>query len=207
MDKNHDDVENTRLRWCIGAARYAVAALVTAITVAVIVRAVDVSLRSEKLYIKVGNGNVTVVDISTSPNKVKLSVTLLSYNPSGRVGINYRGVNISLLHHNGALITWFVIKDDINSIMVGPGDVQLVHVSATQKVPEDVSQEFVDRMRNGTRVTDATVHLNGTLRTQISGFNYTRGHTTKFRCYPITIGRVPANLVAAADDVSCNEVF
>uniref|UniRef100_A0ACD5Y0B4 Uncharacterized protein n=1 Tax=Avena sativa TaxID=4498 RepID=A0ACD5Y0B4_AVESA len=206
MDKSHDehDDEHARLRGLIGAGRYVVAAVVTAITVAVIARAVVVSLRSEKLYIKVTNGTVLVLGFLPN-NKVMMSVALDSSNPSGRVGISYGGVTVSLLQHNRSLITSFVIKDGITGITVGPEASWLSNTVATQDVPADVSQEFVDGMRNRTLVTDAAVHLHGTLRTQVSGLNYTRGHTTEFRCYPVTIGFWAA-LPAPAGDVSCKEV-
>uniref|UniRef100_A0ACD5ZSJ7 Uncharacterized protein n=1 Tax=Avena sativa TaxID=4498 RepID=A0ACD5ZSJ7_AVESA len=206
MDKKNqeddDDNEHTRLRGFIGVARYVIAALVAAITLAVIARAFAVSLRSEKLYIKVTNGTVLVLGFPA--NKVVLSVALSSSNPSGRVGISYRGVNVSLWQQDMSLITSFVIKDGITGINVGPDTAWLSNTVATQNVPGEVSPELVDTMRRRNLV-DATVRLHGTLWTQVTGLTYKRGHTTVFSCYPVTIG-LAAALPAPAGDVSCKEV-
>ncbi|XP_037462774.1 uncharacterized protein LOC119334282 [Triticum dicoccoides] len=202
---DNDGGEHTRVRWLITVGRYAVAALVTAVTVAVIVRAAAVSARSEKLSINVVNGTVTA---SVTPTQVKLSVGLSSKNPSGRVGIKYQGVNVTLLYPNGTLIAWIGIEDGpVYGIEVGPELVRDSFVTTILDVPADVSREFAGMMmaRNGPRrVENATVHLNGTLQTQISGLNYTHGgHATEYSCYPVTIGVLSGLNYTHGGDVSC----
>lgn len=213
---NDDDGENTRVRWVIDVARYAAAALVTAVTVAVIARAVIVSLRSEPINIDVANSSVSVSvkGLPPAPVRVSISLTLLSYNPSGRVGVQYSNVNVSLLDDSGKEITWFTVPNGtIKGIMVGPTTVRRTLVTANLEVPDEVPKEFAKRMRprssNGTTSTgqeikEAAVHLHGVLQTQISGFTYSHGRVTAFRCFPVTIGASPLHL--SAGDAPCDEV-
>ncbi|XP_020182957.1 uncharacterized protein [Aegilops tauschii subsp. strangulata] len=212
MGKDDDDGEPTRVRWLMDAARYAVAALVTAVTVAVIARAVVVSLRSEKLEITVVNGTVTAsVNTAANPTQVRLLMTIHNYNPSGRVGIQYVGVNITLLYQNDTPITWISIEDGpVNGIHVEPQFIRESVVDTSLNVPDDVPAAFAGAMTapNGSQLFDnAKVHLKGTLQTQISGLNYTHGgQPTEYLCSPVAIGVKSEKLLAHAVDVSCEEV-
>lgn len=207
-----DDGEPTRVQWLMDAARYAVAALVTAIAVAVIARAVVVSLRSEKLEITVVNGTVTAsVNTVANLTQVRLLMTMHYYNPSGRVGIQYLGVNITLLYQNDTPIAWIDIADDpVSGIHVEPQVIRESVVDVRLDVPNDVPAAFAGAMKapNGPGlVENAKVHLKGKLHTQISGLNYTHGgQPTEYLCSPVAIGVMSKKLLTHAVDVSCEEV-
>ncbi|KAM3206682.1 hypothetical protein ACQJBY_062052 [Aegilops geniculata] len=213
---SNDDGEDTRVRWLIDVARYTAAALVTAVTVAVIARAVTVSLRSERITIEVANSSVSVSVKGSPPAPVTVSISLnlLSYNPSGRVGVQYSNVNMSLLDRSGKAITWLSVPNGtIHGIVVGPTTARQTLVRGDLVVPDEVPSEFAERMRprsrNGTtsagqEIKEAAVHLRGILQTQISGFTYSHGGVTAFRCFPVTIGVPPLHL--SAGDAPCDEV-
>ncbi|KAE8781862.1 hypothetical protein D1007_44802 [Hordeum vulgare] len=205
MGKDHEDGEHTRVRCLIDVGRYVVAAVVAALTVAVIAGAVAVSVRSDKLYIQLVNGTVSgSVNTSASPTQVTLSLGLVSSNPSARVGIKYQGVNVTLLYHNGMPIAWIAL----DGIEVGPQLARDLFVTTILDVPADVSPEFAAMMkeRNGPRrVENAIMYVNGTIHTQISGLNYTQGGSpTEYVCSPVTIGVVSRDLHAG--DVSCYQL-
>ncbi|KAI4976227.1 hypothetical protein ZWY2020_049834 [Hordeum vulgare] len=79
-------------------ARWAVASVVTVLAVAVIVRAVVVMLRPEKLQLKLSGGRVAVDSIPSMPpgNEVALNFVLRANNPSGRAFVEYTNVTVRL---------------------------------------------------------------------------------------------------------------
>ncbi|EMS60587.1 hypothetical protein TRIUR3_23210 [Triticum urartu] len=188
-------------------ARYAVAAVVTAITVAIIARALVVSLRSEKLYIKLAHATVSMESYNDTlqPPRVDMSLTLQSYNPSGRAGISYTGVDVNILHRNSSLIASFPLMD---GLIVGPNITLVTHLTIAMDAAEEVLAFVVNTVRDGSQVTGAVVHLNGTLHTQISGLSYTTGQTAQFHCSQVTIGNISApagGLLQTLGDSSCPE--
>jgi hypothetical protein len=187
-----DDGKHSRIL-CLDAARYTVAAVVSALTVAVIVGAIFVSLRPEKLDFRVANGYVSVDKIisMSPPVNVTFHLMVKGHNPSGRVGIRLRNTTVHFLYNNSASseITWFD-GFPLNTFNVAPQIERHSYLmSISLQAPSEVPMDFVRKMVKGVEIKNATVLLKGLLETQISGLNHTHSarYTNNF-CSPVIIG-------------------
>uniref|UniRef100_A0ACD5VMD1 Uncharacterized protein n=1 Tax=Avena sativa TaxID=4498 RepID=A0ACD5VMD1_AVESA len=194
-----DESKSTRVRW-LNAARYAIAAVVTVLTIGVIAWAIVLSVRPELLEFRVVYGNVTVgkIESLSPPVSVGMSLTLEAINYGGRADISYHNVSVHFLYHNSSEITYIYTED----IFVPPQFQYRAYVRSTDlTAPDDVGMDFVRRMLNGSEISDATMRLEGTILTQTSVPGIKRRRLTTYDCYPVTIGTSSA--AGKDDDVPC----
>ncbi|CAL4890842.1 unnamed protein product [Urochloa decumbens] len=198
-----EDESKHRVPW-IDLVRYAVAGVVTVLTIAVIAGAIILSLRPELLQLRVANGYVTVLKIKSMSQPVNVSIYLVvkAINPAGRAAIRYHNATVHFLYNKSqeSEITYFDVSPGLLS--VAPQIERDANLwSGNLKAPEDVPMEFAWKMFKEQEIKNATVIFKGILKTQISALNYTRGSYTKYSCFPVTIGTSPPQI--GADDVPC----
>lgn len=190
-----DESRPTRLR-LLDAARYVVATVVAALTIAVIAWAIVLFRRPEEPYFSVGSGYVTVSKISHPPPIfVNLSLQIKAMNPSTSAAILYANVTAYFWYPNLTDTTYFYIGD----IWVAP---QFEHddtyVTSDVLLPVYAEQIFKG---SGPGIRNTTLTLEGTIQAQTSALNYTSSRYTEYYCSPVTIGTSPPQ--NKADDVPC----
>jgi ABC-type glycerol-3-phosphate transport system permease component len=196
-----DESRSTRVRW-LNAVRYAIAVVVTVLTIGVIAWAIVQSLRPEVLYFSVAHGYVTIGKIKSvsPPVSLYMSVRLKANNHGGRAAIRYYNVSVHFLYNNSDSSEITYIKTDV--IWVPPQFEYNDYISSSDiKAPGDVDMDFVRKMFKGYEIKNTTVRLDGRIQTQTSALNYTRGRFTMYHCYPVTIGTSSAHM--EDDDVPC----
>jgi hypothetical protein len=194
-------------RW-LYVARLAVASVVTVVAVAVIVRAVVVMLRPEKLQLKLAGGHVTVRDIPSLPpphNAVQLKFILRANNPSGRASIAYTNITVRFTEASSssssspapaARIAEFGLPEPI-AVPQRTAHEAAVIVSL---VPgEDLPMRYVRALYDGRAVTGAEMKLSGLLTSKVA--MATTSVNTTYYCWPISIAVGPAGDAVA--DVPC----
>ncbi|CAM0878674.1 unnamed protein product [Alopecurus aequalis] len=197
-----DERRSTRVRW-LNAARYAIASVVTLLTIGVIAWAIVQSLRPEVLYFSVAHGHVTVSKIMSlsQPVSVGMSLKLKANNYGGRAAIRYYNVSIHFLYNSSDSSEITYIEPN-NNILVPPNLEYDDYISTSAlTAPPDVSMDFVRKMFKGHEIKNTTMRLDGRIQTQTSALNYTRGRFTSYHCYPVTIGTSSAH--KEDDDVPC----
>jgi hypothetical protein len=184
-----DDDKQPRARW-LDAARCAVVALVTALTIAVIARGVAVSLRTEKLELSIINGHVAMDKITSlsPPVNVIFHFNFRCHNPSRRAGVRYQNVTASFLYNNKTEMTWTTVSD----INVEPDMFQDKYMNPSQSSPDYLPMEFVQWIYNKHDMKDMIVLFKGVLQTQVSLVGYTNGRLTQY--FAISFGMSHSDL-------------
>ncbi|VAI69149.1 unnamed protein product [Triticum turgidum subsp. durum] len=196
-----------RFRW-LYAVRCTLACVVTMVAVAVIVRAVVVMLRPEKLQLKLAAGRIAANYIPSLPppgNEVWLKFVLRAYNPSGRATLEYANVTVRLTDASSssssaeaptARIAEFDLPKPIDVMQKTLSEV-LVPLSLVPK--EDLPMRYVRALYEGRGVADAEMELRGILSTHVA--MSTTSVLTTYYCWPVTIAVGPGDYAAA--DVAC----
>ncbi|KAF7093052.1 hypothetical protein CFC21_095488 [Triticum aestivum] len=189
-----------RFRW-LYAARCTVACVVTLVAVAVIVRAVVVMLRPEKLQLKLAGGRVAVDYIPSLPpprNVVVFRVLLRANNPGGRATIVYANVTVRLTDASAgpaATITEFDLPQRIDVAQRMAHEATAV---AELEPGEDLPMRYVRTLYEGRGVAGAEMELSGVLSTHTA--MATTSVLTTYYCWPVTIAVVAGD---SAADVPC----
>ena len=178
--------EKSKFRW-LDAARYAVAAAVTVLIMAVIVNAVKVVLRPDSLQLSVDKGSIsTTTTQSPSPQleqALVMELKLRAQNPSGRVRMYYVGV-IGYLFDNttSASVSSDPMYDCIAYLQLK--DMAVVQQEAVDNSlrltvkRKQMDPSYFDKLYNGSRISDMTLRLDGDLITEVtSELNKTRRTT------------------------------
>ncbi|KAM3206669.1 hypothetical protein ACQJBY_062039 [Aegilops geniculata] len=191
-----------RFRW-LYAVRCTLACVVTLVAVGVIVRAVVVMLRPEKLQLKLAGGRVAVKYIPSLPppgNVVFLQFILRANNPSGRATIQYANVTVRLTDassssSSAARITEFDLPQPIDVAQRMAHEASAV---AQLEPPEDLPMRYVRALYEGRGVSGAEMELSGVLSTHTA--MATTSVITTYYCWPVTIAVGPSDNAA---DVPC----
>ncbi|KAM0828505.1 hypothetical protein ACQ4PT_067492 [Festuca glaucescens] len=161
-------------RW-LYMARLAVASIVTVVAVAVIIRAVVVMLRPEKLQLKLAGGHVGVGYIPSLPppgNLVHLKFILRANNPSGRASVEYANITVRLTEAPSsssspapeARVAEFGLPEDI-AVPQQTAHEAIVMVSLEAK--EDVPMRYVRALYEVSGVAGVEMELSGLLSTKL----------------------------------------
>ncbi|KQK19824.1 uncharacterized protein LOC112269976 [Brachypodium distachyon] len=207
----------SRVRLCIDAVRYVVTLLMLVAALGVTVGAFAVSLRSEKLFVEVADGHVSVSasSNSSSPSDVTLSFSFNWINPSGRAGIQYSGIKVGLFL-NGDDKEYSLSDPPNRTYSVPPKlvtEVSFLDIKLDELSPVP-SMALVRRLQRTTKAKATTlVSLSGRLRTQVTGgllteLKYTREVEAKYVCAQVTVGdggSPQRQLQDAAQNVRCTE--
>jgi hypothetical protein len=186
--------EKSKFRW-LDAARYAVAAAVTVLIMAVIVNAVKVVLRTDSLQLSVDKGCISTTTQSPAPQMEQalvMELKLRAQNPSGRVRMYYVGV-IGYLFENMTSAS-ASLKPDYDCIAYLPlKDMAVVQQEALDNSlrltvrRKQMDPSYFDKLYNGSRISDMTLRLDGDLITEVtSELNMTR--RTTYYCEELLVG-------------------
>jgi hypothetical protein len=194
-------------RW-LYMARLAVASIVTVVAVAVIIRAVVVMLRPEKLQLKLAGGHVGVAYIPSLPppgNVVTFRFVLRANNPSGRASVLYSNVTVRLTEASSssssspapeARVAEFGLPEDI---VVPQQTAHEAIVIVSLEAKEDVPMRYVRALYAVRGVAGVEMELSGLLSTKVARA------TTKVRatyyCRPVSVAVGPVAYTVA--DVPC----
>ncbi|TVU30375.1 hypothetical protein EJB05_21991, partial [Eragrostis curvula] len=180
-------------RW-LDAARYAVAAVLTVLIVAVIVNAIKVVLRPDSLRLWVVEGAVSSTPLPPE-EAVTLGLNLRAENPSGRVRMYLLNITAYLFNNKTVESTTEPADDCI--IFFRPGDVAVAQQVAVDTITQvngtnddAVMDPFYFDILYAERsvIRDAAMRVEGTLVTEVrSGINRTRPGTTYY-CWPLVVG-------------------
>lgn len=187
-----DGSEKSKFRW-LDAARYAVAAAVTVLIMAVIVNAVKVVLRPDSLHLSVDKASI----FTQYPPKLELALVmelkLRAQNPSGRVRMYYVGVTGYLFDNTTSAsassdpmydsIAYLPLKD-MAVVQLEALDSSL-RLTVTRK--KQMDSAYFDKLYNGSHISDMTLRLDGDLLTEVtSELNKTR--RTTYYCEELLVG-------------------
>ncbi|XP_044961325.1 uncharacterized protein LOC123412443 [Hordeum vulgare subsp. vulgare] len=184
-----------RFGW-LYVARWAVASVVTMLAVAVIVRAVVVMLRPEKLQLKLSGGRVAVDSIPSMPppgNEVALNFVLRANNPSGRAFVEYTNVTVRLTDVSSAsaaapaMIAEFPLPQSI-PVLQQTAHEAIVRVGMTPG--EDVPMRYVQALFEGRSIDGVEMMLRGDFHSHVemaSGDYVTTSDPATYYCWPVTI--------------------
>uniref|UniRef100_A0A0A8XP38 Late embryogenesis abundant protein LEA-2 subgroup domain-containing protein n=1 Tax=Arundo donax TaxID=35708 RepID=A0A0A8XP38_ARUDO len=183
--------EKSTFRW-LDAARYAVAAAVTVLIMAVIVNAIKVVLRPDSLYLSVTGGSVFTKRFPPPPVEVlAFELRLPAQNPSGRAVMYYVDINAYIFDSNTSSsassdpgydsIAYFKPKD------IAVGQQEAVESSLHMKMTNrSMDANYFKLLYNGGRMSDVTLRLDGNLITETFGINKTRQIT--YYCEQLLVG-------------------
>ncbi|XP_048543553.1 uncharacterized protein LOC125522547 [Triticum urartu] len=184
-----------RFGW-LYVARWAVASVVTVLAVAVIVRAVVVMLRPEKLQLKLSGARVAVDWIPSMPpprNEVMLNFVLRANNPSGRASVEYTNITVRLTDVTSASspsptkIAEFDLPESI-PVLQRTAHEAMVRVGMTPG--EDVPMRYVRALFEGRSVDGVEMMLRGVFHSHVamaSGDYVTTSDLATYYCWPVTI--------------------
>ncbi|CAL5045402.1 unnamed protein product [Urochloa decumbens] len=201
-----DGAKSASFRW-LDAARYAVAAVMTVLIIAVIAKAIKVVLRPDSLYLFVMGGSMSsTTDVTTAT--VALDLQLRGQNPSGRVRMYYTNVSAYLFDNSTSAWT----KDDPGVSCMAL--VELHDITVPQQQTEDaflhwvvdnvsMASNYFDILYKNGSINDVTLRLDGLLFTE---FRANRSCQTSYFCGPLLIGGGPGNeAFLNRDNVLCKE--
>nr|XP_051202630.1 uncharacterized protein LOC127316267 [Lolium perenne] len=197
-------------RW-LYMARLAVASIVTVVAVAVIIRAVVVMLRPEKLQLKLAGGHIQVAYIPSLPppgNVVTFRFVLRANNPSGHASVLYSNVTVRLTEASSssssspapeARVAEFGLPEDITVPQQTAHEaIVIVSLEAKEDVPE-VPMRYVRALYEVRGVAGVEMELSGLLSTKVARA------TTKVRatyyCRLVSVAVGPVAYTVA--DVPC----
>jgi len=181
--------EKSKFRW-LDAARYAVAAAVTVLIMAVIVNAVKVVLRPDSLQLSVDKGSIFTAQY---PPQLTMELKLRAQNPSGRVRMYYVGVT-GYLFDNTTSASASLDPGYDSVVIFKPKDMAVVQQEALDcslgmKVVREKQMDpsHFDVLYNGSSFSDMTLRLDGDLITEVtSELNMTR--RTTYYCEELLVG-------------------
>ena len=181
--------EKSKFRW-LDAARYAVAAAVTVLIMAVIVNAVKVVLRPDSLQLSVDKGSIFTAQY---PPQLIMELKLRAQNPSGRVRMYYVGVT-GYLFDNTTSASASLDPGYDSVVIFKPKDMAVVQQEALDcslcmKVVREKQMDpsHFDVLYNGSSFSDMTLRLDGDLITEVtSELNMTR--RTTYYCEELLVG-------------------
>ena len=204
-DDDYKQQKQSRVR-LLDAARYVVAVVVTALTIAIVARAAAVFTRPEELYLSIIGGYVAVdtitsVSVPAPKNGVHFHFHYRCYNPSGRASIKYDNVNVTFLYSNETEVTWIPVLDGV--IVVEPEFIRDVYTKPSLTLNEDLPTEFARWIYQGHEWKDMIVRFEGVLKTQVSLLGYSEGHPAKFLCPQVTIGNSTSYNDTTTADAPC----
>ncbi|XP_066374322.1 uncharacterized protein [Miscanthus floridulus] len=184
-----DGEEKSKFRW-LDAARYAVAAAVTVLIMAVIVNAVKVVLRPDSLQLSVDKGSIFTAQY---PPQLTMELKLRAQNPSGRVRMYYVGVT-GYLFDNTTSASASLDPGYDSVVIFKPKDMAVVQQEALDcslgmKVVREKQMDpsHFDVLYNGSSFSDMTLRLDGDLITEVtSELNMTR--RTTYYCEELLVG-------------------
>ncbi|XP_066374305.1 uncharacterized protein [Miscanthus floridulus] len=184
-----DGEEKSKFRW-LDAARYAVAAAVTVLIMAVIVNAVKVVLRPDSLQLSVDKGSIFTEQY---PPQLTMELKLRAQNPSGRVRMYYVGVT-GYLFDNTTSASASLDPGYDSVVIFKPKDMAVVQQEAldcglVMKVVREKQMDpsHFDVLYNGSSFSDMTLRLDGDLITEVtSELNMTR--RTTYYCEELLVG-------------------
>lgn len=189
---------------CLDAARWALAAAVTAAILVVIAYAVQNVLRPGELTLSIAEDHVSVVRNTSTPDILLLPFTLRAANPSGRVRIYYTGIICAFSGAiNGSTTDFFEFR--IPDIAVEQqNSVESIARAKLINDGETAQPDYFKWLFAGRAISDAKLRLNGTRTVEnYSGHNMTREPGTIYYCSALTVGGDDPEDSAA--DVQCNE--
>jgi hypothetical protein len=192
---------------CLDAARWAVAAAVTAAILVVIAYAVQAVLRPGELMLSIAGGHVSVVRNTSTQDILQLPFTLHAANPSGRVRIYYTGIMCTFSGGiNGSTkATTDFLQFNIPNISVEQQS--LVDSIARPYVTNNVKTMppgYFKWLFASRAISNAILRLNGTRTVEnYSGHNMTGEPGTIYYCSALTVGSDDPE--GSAADVQCNE--
>ncbi|KAL6606532.1 hypothetical protein ACP70R_042185 [Stipagrostis hirtigluma subsp. patula] len=212
-DGDGDGKKSTTFRW-LDVVRYAVAAVVTVLIVAVIANAITVVLRPDSLYLTVVRGSMLSTRLpptAAAVPTVTVDLNLRGQNPSGRARMYF--INITAYVFDNSTSPWTSKDPMYDSIFFfkipGGKDVpqqqaadSFLHANMTEKA---VTPPYFDIMYNGSSIIDGvTMRLDGKLVTEVT-VNRTR--PTTYYCGPLLIvGDPDAEAFKKKQDVLCREM-
>uniref|UniRef100_A0A0A9EC90 Late embryogenesis abundant protein LEA-2 subgroup domain-containing protein n=1 Tax=Arundo donax TaxID=35708 RepID=A0A0A9EC90_ARUDO len=205
--------EKSTFRW-LDAVRYAVAAVVTVLIVAVIANAIKVVLRPDSLSLSVTGGFVFARPRPAPTKVVTLGVNLRAQNPSGRVRMYYVDIDVYLFDGNTSASASTDPEDDSITYFRQPEDIAVAQLEAVDSILQveatnETMPESFELLYNGGGMSDVTLRLDGRLVTEVtSGINRT-GRPTTYYCGPLVVGGGDTDddeAVKNRQDVSCSDV-
>ncbi|CAL5050530.1 unnamed protein product [Urochloa decumbens] len=205
--------EKSAFRW-IDLARYAVAAVVLVLIVAVIVNAIKLVLRPESLSLSIIGGTVFVRRFQPPPPPATLlfDFNLRAHNPSGRAHMYFLGITAYLFDINTSAAAADPGPDSF--IYFPLVDMPLLPLKfmdnfAEANATRDVmTASFFDELYGGSSsasVRGVTVRLDGVLVTEVAVKNKTR--TATYFCGPVLVVRGDPGDAAFQDtpDAPCTD--
>uniref|UniRef100_A0A0D9WL69 Late embryogenesis abundant protein LEA-2 subgroup domain-containing protein n=1 Tax=Leersia perrieri TaxID=77586 RepID=A0A0D9WL69_9ORYZ len=207
--------EEEKFRW-LDVVRYAAAAVVAMLAVAVVVGAILVVLRPDALDISVSHGSVLAEllqpNSSSSSVKVMFRFRLFATNPSGRAAISFLNVSIAVSAAGGETIPAIFRISGVDSL---PPDKVMDWTSEQTSSTDpaaDLGEFFFSQLSDGKNIGRVTLRIHGLLVTAVvgtlnSGGELHRLHTNKaaettYTCSDVII-TVDRSLQYKGDDVSC----
>ncbi|KAJ1257682.1 hypothetical protein BS78_10G014500 [Paspalum vaginatum] len=215
-DEYGGDSDKSRFRW-LDAARYAVAAAVTVLILAVIVTAIKVLLRLDSLQISVDKGSIITIPMSPPEPEAALAfeLQLRAQNPSGRVRMYYTNITAYLFDNRtsaSASASASTNPGDDSVLYFKPKDIAVLqhealdcslHTNPAKKKMMDTF--YFGMLYNGSRFSDMTLRLDGNLVTEVtSQLNKTR--PTTYYCEQLLVGGNPNDdAFKYSQDVVCKQ--
>ncbi|TKW19333.1 hypothetical protein SEVIR_4G013400v4 [Setaria viridis] len=204
------DGEKSGFRW-LDLARYAVAAVVTVVIIAVVVHAIQVVFRPDSLTLSVLGGSVSTNSLppATDPS-LSFSYTLRARNPSGRVRMYYFNINTFLFNSSTPATTPEPMADCLVSFQLPDMSVMQMRFTdsliqrTVQRNPNDIMPFAFDALhKTGGSIKDVTMLVNGTLVTEIRfGFN-TTPRVVKYYCRQLVVGLYDVATMKTDQETSC----
>lgn len=218
-----DGEEPGSFRWR-DLARYAVAAVVTLVIIAVVVKAIKVVFRPDSLRLSILGGSVYTTPLLSSPSpspspqassraaepSLSFSFNLRAENPSGRVRMYYLDIIAYLFNSSTPATTPtpmaeclvpFNIKDTLVKQTLY---VDIIKQVTVQRDPEAIMLFAFDALyKTGGTIKDVTMRVDGTLVTEIrSGFN-TTPQLVSYYCRQLVVGPYDDDATTKTQEITC----
>lgn len=207
--KKGEAEEETLFRW-LDLVRYAAAAVVASLAVAVLVGAILEVLRPDELDISVAHGSVVAeAQPPRRPKSIKLTIHLFASNPSGRAAISFVDVLITI-GADGNDVPMHTRRNFSIPLVDFPTTapqqtIERLSVQSTKAPMEILGGYFISKLADGKSVA-VTMLVQGTRKTQVGTLNGGRVSTTQhkvtYTCLGITLG-VDRSLNSTGDNVHC----
>lgn len=209
MEASRGSGERCWWRW-IDAGRYVVVLALTAVIVVVIVYTFKVVLREKQLVVAVKNALVVVSPLVKPRAPLTFALTIEAFNPSGNSRALYTEITVYLAANNRSGIPWIFASFNFGNMTVLPQTYQVAYVQLYyRRDPNDeLLQSYYDEFSHGATTHNASLRLEGILRTEdyYMGYktNKTDGRVVVYCCSSITISYAN-NTTAVSTDRLCTE--
>ncbi|CAN6171606.1 unnamed protein product [Urochloa humidicola] len=175
-------------RW-LDAVRYAVAAVMTVLIIAVVANAIKVVLRPDSMTLAVLGGSVGTTRASSPPPALTFYLSLRARNPSDRVRMYFFDIVVYLFDNSTAATTTPTPLTDCffsfnleNMTLPQMEFADRMKVSYTTRDPEVITPTAFDALyKTGGTIKDATMRVDGSFITEIrSGYNTSARNVTYY---------------------------